>query len=79
MNKRELEQRLLARFLATGYVRSADPEKRRQDGRRYRKGYEVRIVLEAAADVRRVRAWAEALGLRAGSSYAKHNRLVLPL
>ncbi len=70
---------LVATFLRCGYVRRFAPVLRKQLGQRYKKGYEVRLLLASQEQVREVRRWLEEVGLRPGRPFRKHRRLVQPV
>ncbi len=77
-SRRDL-QWLAARYAQSGCIRAFDPERRQADGAKYHKGYEVRISVVTALEAERLRVLVERLGLRAGRSYAKHRRVVVPI
>jgi len=70
---------LLGWFERTAYVRCCDPERRVRERASYKKGFEVRLVLESKEDVRIVRRLLRAVGLRPGKTFGKHSRIVQPV
>jgi len=70
---------LAAEFARCGYVRRRDADRRVREGRSYKKGYEVRFVLDSSDELRAVRRLLQAVGLRPGRPFHKHRRLVQPV
>lgn len=70
---------LLAWFGRGGYMRRCDPERRKREGQAYKKGYEVRFVLDSQQAVRQVRRLLLGAGFRPGRTFRKSNRIVLPV
>lgn len=66
-------------YLERGCCRVPDPARRRDAPRDYKKGYEVRLVLETDRQARRARWLVERAGLTAGKAYDKGSRVVLPV
>lgn len=66
-------------FERNGYVRLPRPEARQRSRRDYRKGYEVRLVLASRDEVASAQAALHVVGLKAGESWPKHSRIVLPV
>jgi hypothetical protein len=65
-------------FQQHGYVRAADEERKQQDAK-YKKGYEVRLVVKTEDELTLIRHWLEQVGLKPGKPFRKHNRLVQPI
>ena len=67
-------------FARGGYVRSADLDKRAIRGSSaYKKGYEVRFVLENATELKAVRRLLRAAGFRPAKPFTKHSKIVQPV
>lgn len=69
-------------FATSGYVRLPDPAKKKEReraGSRYRKGYEVRLVVDTMGEVELARELIRLVGFKPGRSFAKHRRLVQPV
>jgi hypothetical protein len=71
---------LRAAFRAGGYCRMADMEKRERAGsQRYKKGYEVRLVVATRAELAEVRRALRAVGFRDARSFLKHGKFAQPV
>lgn len=77
-SRRSAEKALMALFRAGGYIRRP-AEDRTADSATYKKGSEVRLVLETRTGARSAARLARAVGLRPGKAYPKHARMVVPL
>lgn len=67
-------------FRRGGYVRSADLAKRKERGsERYKKGYEVRFVLDTESELKDVRRLLKAAGYKPGKPFEKHAKIVQPV
>jgi len=66
-------------FHQRGYLREPDPDRRKQDGKAYKKGYEVRLGLSTRREVSEVRRLLREVGLRPGKDYKHHSDYVVPL
>lgn len=66
-------------FLRNGNIRTPSPERLREGHWRYKKGWEVRLVLESWIELRQARRVLAAVGLRAGRAYRKGSRWVQPV
>ncbi len=77
-SRRSAETALMALFRASGYIRRP-AEDRNGDSATYKKGSEVRLVLESRTAARSAARLARAVGLRPGKVYPKHTRIVVPL
>jgi hypothetical protein len=73
------EALLVGLFLRNGYVRSPSETRRDREGREYKKGYEVRLVLNTREELAQARRLLAQAGLRAGRPFAKHRRIVQPI
>lgn len=74
------ETTLLYYFRRNGYVRVADLTRRKKEGaQRYKKGWEVRFVLDSEAEVREVREALRALEFKPGKVFLKSTKLVVPV
>lgn len=70
---------LLRWFERCGYFRRCDPKRRAREGAAYKKGYEIRFVLDSEQAVQTVRQLLAAAGLTPGSPYRKSRRIILPV
>ncbi len=77
-SRRSAETALMALFRANGYIRRP-AEDRNGDPAAYKKGSEVRLVLQNPSAARSAVRLAKAVGLRPGKVYPKHARIVVPL
>jgi len=66
-------------FERCGYLRRYDPERRAREGQGYKKGFEVRFVLESKAALPVLRRLLTAAELRPGKPFRKHRRIVQPV
>jgi hypothetical protein len=70
---------LLRWFERGGYIRCCDPKRRVREGDAYKKGYEVRFVLDSEKNLQEVRRLLTAAGIRPGKPFRKHQRYVQPV
>lgn len=76
---------LLARhFLdSSGYVRHQNPDVRDELGDdwhyMYKKGWEVRLLVDSKTELSRVRGWLRQAGFRPGKPFTKGNRICQPV
>lgn len=74
------ETTLLRYFRRNGYVRVANTARRKKEGsNRYKKGSEVRFVLESEVEVREVREALRALEFKPGKVFLKGTKVVVPV
>jgi hypothetical protein len=67
-------------FGRPGYVRVPNPERQQKDGhRRYKKGWEVRLVAADEAEVRLLERMAATLDYAPGASFRKGRKFVVPI
>lgn len=66
-------------FAANGCIREPNPDRLAEGHRAYKKGWEVRIVLESQAEAEEVRQWVIRVGLRPGLRYRKGSRWIQPI
>lgn len=66
-------------FVRCGYVRRCDLERRGREGQSYKKGSEVRFLVESTDQLRAIRRLVRAAGFRPGKPFRKHRRLVQPV
>jgi hypothetical protein len=78
MNK-SVKKRLLYFFCRNGYLRSPNKARRKRDGQYYRKGYEIRFVVNNKEELSEMRALLKKAGFKAGKPYSKHSRFVFPV
>ena len=70
---------LLVWFERGGYIRRCDSQRRAREGRGYKKGYEVRFVVDSEDELQVVRRLLTAAKLRPGKPFRKHQRMVQPV
>jgi len=75
----ELTPELVRLIRRKAYLRQPSVERRRAEKGRYRKGWEVRLVLRDEAELGEAQRVVEEAGLRTGRPFTKHSRWVLPL
>ncbi len=75
----ELVKQLADRFHASGYVRWQDAEQKKERGRKYKKGNEVRLVAGTKKELAKIHRLLVKLGFRPGRPFAKDNKYRLPL
>lgn len=73
------EARLADLFLRNGCARSPDPHRRKADGRRYKKGYEIRMHLATKSELTETLRLLRRAGLASGTPYPKRNQWVVPI
>jgi len=67
-------------FVRNGYVRVADLERRKElSSKRYKKGYEVRIIVMGQEELTRVRELVKQAGFRPGRPFRKALRWAQPV
>lgn len=60
-------------------MRVPDPARRKPGSRIYKKGYEMRFVVETEGELREVQKLLRTAGVKMGRPYPKHSRLVQPV
>ena len=75
---------LLVQFLKrSGYLRLPNEERRAKDDQKYKKGYEIRLVLNTQREPSRepvtVRRILRKVGIKPAKAFKKHNRWVQPI
>ena len=71
---------LLALFLACGYVRQYSVARRDREGhRKYKKGFEVRLVLRHPGELQQARRLLDQVGFTPAASFRKHSRYIQPV
>ena len=66
-------------FQQYGYVRVANETRKEQQGRKYKKGYEVRLAVKTHSELAHIRQLLRQIGLKAGKPFQKHSRIVQPI
>jgi len=66
-------------FRQDGYVRVVNKARRKEMGRKYRKGYEVRLVVKTPPELTQVRQLLRQIGFKPGKPFEKHRRIVQPI
>lgn len=77
--QRKMKKKLVEYFFRSGCFRSADPNKRKELGQTYKKGYEIRFVAYDENELAELKTLMESLGLKHGKTYAKSKTTVLPV
>jgi hypothetical protein len=72
-------ERLAVFFHRNGYVRALDPERRKKNGRSYRKGAEVRLVAWSRAELKEIRQLLKRAGFKVVRPFAKDNQWRQPV
>lgn len=73
------EKQLRQHFLERGYVRIADDSRRQKEGAKYKKGYEVRLVVNTQTELDQLRLWLEQTGFKPAKPFAKGHQIVQPV
>ena len=66
-------------FRRNGYVREANAARKREGASVYKKGCEVRLVLDDKREVRAVVRALKTVDLKPGKVFEKHGKLVVPI
>jgi len=66
-------------FRRNGYVRLPNLKRRKKEGPGYRKGFEVRLTANTAAELRQIRQALHEIGLHGGRPYRKVTQSVQPV
>lgn len=75
----EVVARLAAFFHRNGYVRRVDARRRAEEGQRYKKGAEVRLVAESRAELLEIRRLLKQAGFKPGRSFVKSRQWRQPV
>lgn len=71
---------LVQLFRRNGYVRLPDLYKRKQmTSQRYKKGYEVRLMVKDQNELKQIRQWLIAAGFKPGKPFEKGKQLIQPI
>lgn len=76
---RRHKDRLADLLRAGGYFRTPNRERRQRDELRYKKGWEVRLVVDSEDELAAVRQSLVRLGVAPGAPFRKHHRIVQPV
>jgi hypothetical protein len=71
--------RLAQLFQRNGYIRVPQEARRRELGPRYKKGFEVRLVLKSEEELEEARHLLEQAGLKAGRPFKKFKEFAQPI
>jgi hypothetical protein len=78
--KQPRAEAMLAQFFQrNGYVRRKDPLRAAEDGQRYKKGYEIRLVARTKGELGEIRALLIEMGFEPGRPFAKAKQWVQPI
>jgi hypothetical protein len=73
-------ERLLTTFFErNGCVRLVNEKRREQEGQKYKKGYEVRLVAYSEEELKNIRQLLLRVGFKVGKSYKKHRQIIQPI
>ncbi len=72
-------EKLKAIFRRNGYIRVPIEARRKMQGRKYKKGYEVRLVAEEQEELDDIRIALTRIGLKPGKPFAKGSRTIQPV
>lgn len=72
-------EQLARLFLHSGYVRRLNPERRRTEGQNYKKGDEVRLVVDSASELAVVRRLLREINFKPGRPFVKGHKYAQPL
>jgi hypothetical protein len=75
----QLDPGLILLIRRNAYVRQPNARRRRTEGTKCKKGWEVRIVLKDEADIDFAHGLLNRSGVKAGRPFAKHRRWVIPV
>src|SRR3989337_1363960 len=70
---------LIAFFERNGCVRLVNEKRREQEGQKYKKGYEVRLVAYSEKELKIMRQLLLRVGFKVGKSYKKHYQIIQPI
>jgi len=62
-----------------GYMRVPNETRRKEEGSKYKKGYEIRLVAKTQREIAMLRRLLRRAGLKGGKPFKKHNRWVQPI
>ena len=80
VNSQNSAERLLITFFErNGFVRLVNEKRREQEGQKYKKGYEVRLVAYSEEELKNMRQLLLHVGFKAGKSYKKHRQIIQPI
>ena len=72
-------QNLVELFRRNGYFRIPDDGRIDKGSKRYKKGYEVRLVASDEIELAKIRSMLKRAGLKSGSPFRKANQYVQPV
>ena len=73
------EAALVALYQRNGYMRVPDDSRREDEPRKYKKGYEIRLVTNTQRDITAIRRLLRQVGLKGGKPFQKSNQWVQPV
>jgi len=73
------EAALVERFQRNGYMRGPNHDRREEEPRNYKKGYEIRLVANTQREITAVRRLLRQVGLKGGKPFKKNNQWVQPI
>jgi hypothetical protein len=75
----QLDPGLILLIRRNAYVRQPNTKRRRREKTKYKKGWEVRIVLDDETEINFAQGLLDRSGVKAGRPFAKHRRWVIPV
>jgi len=72
-------ERLVARFTRNGYVRVPQEARKGEGHKKYKKGWEVRLVFASEAELEEAQRSLRATGMRYGQSFLKGKQWIQPI
>jgi hypothetical protein len=73
------EERLARFFRRNGYLRMPNPARRKEERSKYKKGYEVRLVLRSEGELEEARELLVQTGFKPARPFRKVRRLIQPI
>jgi len=66
-------------FRRNGYLRVPNKTRRKKDGQKYKKGYEIRFVAKNEKELKKIHALLSKAGFKTGKQFSKGSQLVQPV
>lgn len=79
MTPQQAKEFLVTLLHRNGCIRVVDEERRKTQGQKYKKGYEVRFVAKSQEELATIRAALEMLGFTPGKPYQKVHQFIQPV
>lgn len=78
-SKRPTPNRLVMFFKRNGYIREPDENRRKKDGQSYKKGYEIRFVVNDKTELVKVKSLLHMYGFKVGKPFKKRLQTIIPV